>query len=219
MYEAIIFDMDGTLVDSEVVWDAAEKAMFAERGLVYDAAVREQVIGLRLDEFFDKLIEIYDLDEKREDLQAELIERMLKRIPTEVEAKRGAQALIEWTRQQDNLPYCIASSSPMVIIEAIVKAQGWEKLIPKLYTADSVPNGKPAPDVYLYAAEQLGVAPDKCLALEDSTTGSRSAVAAGMTCFAIPDSHSAPEKFKDITPHTYESLVDVLAVLKDEADS
>ncbi|MEL6524822.1 MAG: HAD hydrolase-like protein, partial [Chloroflexota bacterium] len=86
MYEAIIFDMDGTLVDSEVVWDVAEKEMFAERGLVYDAAVREQVIGLRLDEFFDKLIKIYDLDEKREDLQAELIERMLVKIPADVEA-------------------------------------------------------------------------------------------------------------------------------------
>ncbi|MEO1645956.1 MAG: HAD family phosphatase [Chloroflexota bacterium] len=219
MYEAIIFDMDGTLVDSEVVWDVAEKEMFAERGLVYDAAVREQVIGLRLDEFFDKLIKIYDLDEKREDLQAELIERMLVKIPADVEAKAGAQALIEWTAQQENLPYCIASSSPMVIIEATVKAQGWEQLIPKLYTADNVPNGKPAPDVYLYAAEQLGVAPDKCLALEDSPNGARSAVAAGMTCFAIPDSHSSPEKFEGITSHVYENLVDVLAVLKEDADS
>ncbi len=81
MFKAIIFDMDGTLVDSEVVWDVAEREMFADMGLVYNAEVREQVIGLRLDEFFEKLIGIYGLDNSVEELQAELIQRMLLKIP------------------------------------------------------------------------------------------------------------------------------------------
>ena len=159
------------------------------------------------------MIDIYSLDRTIEDLQAELIERMLKKIPEMVEAKSGAESLIEWTSQQ-NIPYCIASSSPMSIIEATVAARNWVELIPNLYTADSVPKGKPAPDVYLYAAEQLGVKPEDCLALEDSPNGARSAIAAGMTCYVVPDSHSKPERFADITPHVFKSLDDVLSRLK-----
>jgi HAD superfamily hydrolase (TIGR01509 family) len=213
MFKGIIFDMDGTLVDSEIVWDVAEKEMFAERGLVYTIEEREQVIGLRMDEFFHKLVEIYGLDETVEALSQELIERMLAKIPVMVEAKQGAQAILEWTAQQ-NIPYCIASSSPMSIIEANMQAQGWSDLIPKLYTANSVKYGKPAPDIYLYAAEQLGVSPEDCLALEDSPNGAKSAVAAKMTCYVVPDAHSTPEKFTDITPHVFASLDDVLAKLK-----
>lgn len=211
-FKAIIFDMDGTLVDSEVIWDIAETEMFADMGLEYNAEVRDRVIGLRLDEFFEKLLAIYDLDRSVEDLQTELIERMLKKISEMVDAKSGAEALIEWTSQQ-NIPYCIASSSPMSIIKATVKARNWVELIPNLYTAHSVPEGKPAPDVYLYAAEQLGVKPEDCLALEDSPNGARSAIAAGMTCYVVPDSHSQPERFADITPHVFKSLDDVLEKL------
>jgi len=211
-FQAIIFDMDGTLVDSEVVWQVAEDEMFKERGLIYSDDVRQQVIGLRLDEFFDKLITIYNLEEARAVLEAELIERMIAKIPTMVKAKPGAQALIEWTAQQ-GIPYCIASSSPMSIIEATVQAQGWTEIIPKLYTANSVEKGKPAPDVYLYAAEQLGVAPENCLALEDSPAGSKAAVAAGMTCYVVPDFHSHPEAFENITPHVFHDLNVVLELL------
>ena len=213
MFKAIIFDMDGTLVDSEIIWDVAETEMFADMGLEYNGEIRDQVIGLRLDEFFEKLVGIYNLEETVEDLQAELIKRMLKKIPKMVEEKSGAQALIEWTSQQ-NIPYCIASSSPMSIIETTVKARNWVELIPNLYTADSVPKGKPAPDVYLYAAEQLGVKPEECLALEDSPNGARSAIAAGMTCYVVPDSHSKPERFADITPHVFKTLDEVLEQLQ-----
>lgn len=213
MFKAIIFDMDGTLVDSEVIWDVAETEMFADMGLEYNGEIRDQVIGLRLDEFFEKLVSIYNLEDSVEDLQAELIKRMLEKIPKMVEEKSGAQALIEWTSQQ-NIPYCIASSSPMSIIDATVKARNWVELIPNLYTADSVPKGKPAPDVYLYAAEQLGVKPEECLALEDSPNGARSAIAAGMTCYVVPDSHSSPERFADITPHVFSSLDEVLEQLQ-----
>jgi beta-phosphoglucomutase-like phosphatase (HAD superfamily) len=213
MFKGIIFDMDGTLVDSEVVWDVAEREMFAERGLEYTMQEREQVIGLRMDEFFQKLIEIYGLDESVEALTEELIERMLEKIPVMVEAKQGAQAIVEWAAEQ-SIPYCIASSSPMSIIEANMQAQGWSDLIPNLYTADSVRYGKPAPDIYLYAAEKVGVTPSDCLALEDSPNGAKSAVAAGMTCYVVPDTHSTAEQFADITPHVFNSLDDVLAKLK-----
>jgi len=211
-FKAIIFDMDGTLVDSEVVWGVAETEMLSDRGLEYSDEVRQQVIGLRLDEFFAKLSAIYGLSESIPTLQAELIERMVAKIPTLVKPKVGAQEIIEWTAQQ-GIPYCIASSSPMRIIEATVQSQGWADWIPHLYTADDVEKGKPAPDVYLYAAQQLGVVPAQCLAVEDSPTGAKSAVAAGMTCYVVPDFHSQPEAFKEITPHVFHDLHAVLESL------
>jgi HAD superfamily hydrolase (TIGR01509 family) len=213
MFKGIIFDMDGTLVDSEVVWDEAETELFAARGLDYNYDVRQKVIGLRLDEFFERLIVLYGMNETVPNLMADLIERMLVKIPTLVKPKKGALALIEWTAAQ-GIPYCIASSSPLKIIEATVQAQGWSELIPRLYTADSVSKGKPAPDVYLYAAEQLGLDPSECLALEDSPNGARSAVAANMTCYVVPDFHSTPDKFAEITPHLFTDLDEVLASLQ-----
>lgn len=212
-FQGIIFDMDGTLVDSEVVWEATEAQMFQDRGMPYTDEVRQQVIGLRLDEFFSKLINIYGLNETVDELRQELIDRMLIEIPKMMHPKAGAQAILDWTVEQ-GLPYCIASSSPMSIIKSIVASQGWTELIPHLYTADSVARGKPAPDVYLYAAEQLGLDPAQTLALEDSPNGARSAVAAGMTCFVVPDFHTKHEAFADITPHLFASLEDVLAHLK-----
>jgi beta-phosphoglucomutase-like phosphatase (HAD superfamily) len=212
-YTGIIFDMDGTLVDSEVIWERAEQEMFADRKLVYSDEVRQQVIGLRLDAFFTKLIQIFNLPDKVEPLMHELEERFLVYV-NEVQPKSGALELIEYTASL-GIPYAIASSSPMSIIQGVVNAQGWSTLIPHLYTANDVPLGKPAPDVYLYACEQLNLTPSTCLALEDSPNGARAAVSAGMTCYAIPDFHSTPAKFNGITPHIFNNLHDVLASLKE----
>ena len=211
-FKGIIFDLDGTLVDSEIVWEVAENEMFKERGLIITPDVREQLIGRRLDEFMAKLIEIYDLKEAPDTLRQELIDRMLEKIPTMVKAKPGASELIEWTAQQ-NIPYCIASSSPQAIIDASLLSQNWQELIPLRYSADLVANGKPAPDIYLYAAEQLGIAPADCLAIEDSPNGARAAIAANMTCYAVPDGHSSLDTLKQITPHAFHTLNEVLTNL------
>lgn len=213
MFTGIIFDMDGTLVDSEVVWEAAEAALFARRGITYTDEVRQQVIGLRLDAFFRKLIAIYQLNESVEALAQELDAEMLQRIPSQVKAKAGANELLAYVETL-GIPYAIASSSPMSIIRAIVDAQGWTARIPHLYTADDVALGKPAPDVYLYATRELGLDARACLALEDSPNGARAAVAAGMTCYVVPDFHSAPAGFAGITPHVFPDLHAVLAHLK-----
>ena len=215
-FKAVIFDMDGLLVDSERVWHIAEEEMFTGRGLAYTDEVREQIIGLRLDEFMHKLITMFNLTESADVLMADLIGRMLKRIPTEVEKQPGAQEIVEYVISQD-IPTAIASSSPMAIIDAIVTAQGWDMAFPQRFSADDDAKGKPAPDVYIRAVQTLGFEPSECLALEDSPTGSRAAVGAGMTCYAVPDlSHSSPEKFADITPHVFTNLHEVLALLKGE---
>jgi len=212
-FEGIIFDMDGTLVDSEIIWQRAEQAVFERRGLVYNDAVRERVIGLRLDEFFDYLINFYGLNESVEALSAELQAELVHCID-QIERKPGAQEIIDYAAAA-GVPFCIASSSPLSVIEAVVEAQGWADKITRFYSADEVAAGKPAPDIYLYACEQLGVDPTACLALEDSPNGARAAVAAGMTCAVVPDYHSRPDQFVDITPHVYASLYDVLDALRE----
>jgi HAD superfamily hydrolase (TIGR01509 family) len=212
-FEGIIFDMDGTLVDSEIVWQRAEQAVFERRGLVYNDAVREHVIGLRLDEFFDYLINFYGLRESVEALSAELQAELVHCID-QIERKPGAQEIIDYAAAM-GVPFCIASSSPLPVIKAVVQAQGWTDKITRFYSADVVAAGKPAPDIYLYACQQLGVDPTACLALEDSPNGARAAVAAGMTCAVVPDYHSRPDQFVDITPHVYASLYDVLDALRE----
>ena len=213
-YDAIIFDMDGLLVDSEIVWYEAEVEFMTVRNRVYTDEVREQIIGKRLDEFMVTLKDHYQFEESLEDLVDDLINRMLKMIPEKVEPQPGAREIIDYV-QAAGIPHAIASSSPMSIIDATLKSQGWDALFEVRCTADDEAKGKPAPDVYLTAAKRLGVDPQKCLALEDSPNGSRAAVAAGMTCFAVPDtSHSSPATFQPITPHVFEDLHAVLTTLK-----
>ncbi|GAB4521348.1 MAG: HAD-IA family hydrolase [Anaerolineae bacterium] len=214
MFKAIIFDMDGLLVDSERIWFEAEKQVIESRGFEYTQEVREQIIGLRLDEFMTKLHKIYGFTETVEALMLELEDMMVELILKDVTTQPGAHEIVQWVAEQ-GIPHCIASSSSKRIIDATMQSQGWDDVFTLRYTADSVPNGKPAPDVYLLAAQGINIAPEDCLALEDSPNGSRAAVAAGMTCYAVPDkSHSTPAAFKDITPHVFDSLHDVLAHLK-----
>lgn len=212
-FDAVIFDMDGTLVDSEVVWARAEDDLFAALNIDYTDEVRQQVIGLRLDDFFLRLIDIYQLNASVRELSEDLTRRMLQLIPAQVEPKPGAHELVHYVAEL-GIPYCIASSSGQAVIDAIVKSQNWQDLITRRYTADLVPRGKPAPDVYLYAAEQLGVDPTRCLAIEDSPNGARAALAAGMTTYVVPDSHSPRARFAGVDAPFFDDLHAVLTHLR-----
>lgn len=213
-YKAIIFDMDGLLVDSEVTWNEAETALFAARGIDYTHEIRAHIIGMRVDEMMVKLKGILDLAETEQQLEDELIARMLELIPTKVVVQPGAHDIVRFVAEQ-NIPHAIASSSPMSIIDATMDAMGWGEIFTLRCSADDDERGKPAPDVYLRAARLLGFDPVDCLALEDSPTGARAAVAAGMTCYAVPDqSHTKPSAFAEITPYVFSSLHEVLAELQ-----
>lgn len=215
-FDAIIFDMDGLLVNSEIVWYQAEDEMITDRGFVYSEEVRESIVGMRVDQFLAKLKEVYNLPETVAELVAELEGRMLKLIPKVVKPNPGAQAMIDYVIQ-NNIPHAIASNSSINIINVTLESQGWGDIFTVRCTGDDEISGKPDPYVYLRAAERLGVDPKRCLALEDSPNGSKAAVAAGMTCFAVPDlSHSTPDSFKHITPHVFHNLNDVLAYLQEK---
>jgi HAD superfamily hydrolase (TIGR01509 family) len=112
---------------------------------------------------------------------------------------------------EQHIPCAIASSSSRVVIDATLRQQGWDSLFAIRCSAEDELHGKPAPDVYLRAAERLGIAPQECLALEDSLTGAKAAVAAGMVCYAVPDlTHTTAEAFAGVTPYIFGSLLEVL---------
>ncbi|NWF70423.1 MAG: HAD family phosphatase [Chloroflexi bacterium] len=214
MIAALIFDMDGLLVDSESVWAIAEENLLTRRGFTVNAEVRESLIGLRMDEFMAKMRSAYQMTDSLDALMEELTLDMLRMIPEKVRPQPGANELVQYVAQQ-GITRAIASSSPLRIIDATLTAKGWDTVFSVRCSADHEKRGKPAPDVYLRAAEKLGVAPQDCLALEDSPNGARAAVAAGMTCYAVPDlSHTQPQAFAPITPHVFGDLHQVLAHMR-----
>ncbi len=214
-FDAIIFDMDGLLVDTEPVWEEAETEMLAVYNVKMDAEVRMSLIGLRNDVFLSRLINQYNIQADLDDLQADIIGRMLKLIPIKAKPMPGALELIHYA-VDNGIPTAIASSSPGAIIEAVVSHQGWAKYIPVRCSAEHLIAGKPEPYVYLEAAKALGVNPVNCLALEDSPNGARAAVAAGMTCYAVPDlSHTRIEAFQGVTDNLFDSLHQVLERLNE----
>lgn len=212
--QAVIFDMDGLLVDSEPVWAVAESAMMAARGKQSDPDIQRGLIGLRMRDFIAGMCQAYDLSDTVDDLCADVVGRMTALIPDQVVPRPGALELLAYLDQR-GIPCAIASSSPMPIIETTVASREWDRYFPVRVSGDDVPHGKPAPDIYLEAARRLGVAPSAALTLEDSPNGARAAVAAGMICYAIPDpTHSTAAAFFGITPHVYASLHDVVALLQ-----
>jgi beta-phosphoglucomutase-like phosphatase (HAD superfamily) len=211
--QAVIFDMDGLLVDSEPVWAIAETAMMAARGRQSDPEIQNSLIGLRMREFLQGMCRAYSMPDDVDDLCADITGRMITLVPG-VLPRPGAPELLAYLYAR-GIPCAIASSSPMPIIDATVQAQGWGSYFQAHVSGDDVAQGKPAPDIYLEAARRLGAAPAACLALEDSPTGARAAVAAGMICYAVPDiSHTTMDRLAPITPHVYDSLHDVVETLE-----
>jgi len=214
--QAIIFDMDGLLVDSETVWEEAEIALVEARGRGqrFDKATREQVMGMRMDVFIPKLRELFQLEDSVESLYSELIGNMLGLIPERALPMPGAPELLDYI-VENRIPCAIASGSPAEIIECVVKSRGWDDIFVTRISADIVAHGKPAPDVFLEAAKQLRIPVAACLVLEDSPNGARAAAAAGMMCYAVADRrHTRVEAFTGLTEYVFDSLHDVLAELK-----
>ena len=210
-FAALIFDMDGLLVDSEPVWEAVEIDLIESHGYCYSDDVREQGIGMRVDEFAAILLRHYPkLGDSAAGIAAAITGRLLQLPPERFRAKPGAGDIVRYAAER-GIPRAIASSSSQRVIEHFVRLMGWQELIPQRYSADFVARGKPAPDIYLHTAEQLRIAPRDCLALEDSRAGTIAAKAAGMTCFTVPDlSHSSLKDFADVNEYVFGSLNEAL---------
>lgn len=209
----VIFDMDGLLVNSEPVWAMVEDEVVSRRGFALHADIRNQFIGMRMRDFWDGVKRAYEFAEPVEVFIDEVTSNMVVTIPIHATAQPGANELLAYLAER-RVPLALASSSPMAIIEAVVGHFGWRGYFQHLVTGDEVPNGKPAPDIFLEAARRLGADPARCLVLEDSRNGARGAVAAGMTCYAVPDVSHGGSNFEGITPHVFADLHAVREALR-----
>jgi HAD superfamily hydrolase (TIGR01509 family) len=186
-YRAVIFDMDGLLLDTETLWHEAETELFERHGGEFTWDDKMAVIGTSFaftaDYFSDRL----GLPrEQGPRLVQEMIELMHERVKRQVDARPGAVELVERLRDLDGVRLGLASNSPRFLVDDALATAGLTDAFEVTVSSDDVEHSKPAPDIYLSACERLGVEPSEALALEDSPSGIASANAAGLTCIAVP---------------------------------
>ncbi len=186
---AVLFDMDGLLVDSEPTWSVAEEELMRRLGSVWNADVKAACIGHRVDEACRRMVEIAGGGDPAEAMEW-LLARMVVLFREDLPLRPGAMELLEALRDAD-VPMALVSSSYRVLVDAALDQLGRHWFAVTL-SGDEVRNPKPHPEPYLTAARRLGVDPDACVVLEDSFTGVTSAEEAGCVCVVVPNLVTVP---------------------------
>lgn len=202
-FDAVIFDLDGTLVDTESLMFAAGQVAFARHGQTLSPALFASILGTdgpTGNRILTEALPGVDLPALNVDWDAEIHLRFNAGIP----AKSGAEDLLRQLHTAGT-PIAVATSSGIKAATRKLGSSGLARFFDVVVTAEDVTQRKPAPDPYLLAAQRLGVDPARCLAFEDSAPGTRSALAAGMTVVLVPDM----ARITGVTPHhEAETLVD-----------
>ncbi|HEX4324589.1 MAG TPA: HAD family phosphatase [Gaiellaceae bacterium] len=192
MIEAVVFDLDGVLLQSEEVWDAVRERYVVEHGGRYDDEVQRAMMGMSSPEWSRYLHEDAGVWEDPVDINRHVVELMLEAYRRELPLLRGAEEAVR--RAAAAFPLALASSSNREIFEAVLELAGLADCFQATVSSEEVARGKPASDVYLEAVRRLGVAPERCTAVEDSHAGIRSASSAGMRVVAIPNASYPPDE-------------------------
>jgi HAD superfamily hydrolase (TIGR01509 family) len=187
---AVVFDLDGVIVDSEHIWERARKALVEEHGLRYPPEATRAIMGMSAPEWAHYLRETLGVPMEEDAIDADIVARVsasyrahLPLLPGAVECVRALSA---------RYPLAVASSSNRVLIELVLDLAHVRDAFAVVVSSEEVARGKPSPDVYLRAADLLRLDPRACAAIEDSNNGIRSAKAAGMFVIALPNPHFPP---------------------------
>lgn len=192
MIEAVVFDLDGVLLQSEEIWDAVRERYVRERGGRYDDEVQRAMMGMSAPEWSAYLHEEAGVPDEPEAINRDVVTRMLEAYLGELPLLPGAVEAVR--RTAATFPLALASSSNRAIFEEVLQLAGIEECFRATVSSEEVARGKPAPDVYLEAARRLEVPAERCAAVEDSHAGIRSAQAAGLRVVAIPNASYPPDE-------------------------
>jgi HAD superfamily hydrolase (TIGR01509 family) len=188
---AVVFDLDGVLIDSEPVWEEVRRGYVAETGGRWQPDSQQRLMGMSTQEWARYLSLDLGVGRDPDRVAAEVVDRMARRYDERLPLLPGAIEAVR--RTAERWPLGLASSSPRRLIGTVLERAGLASLFAVTISTEEVARGKPAPDVYLAVAEKLGVPADTCVAVEDSSNGLRSAHAAGMRVVAVPHPTYPPQ--------------------------
>jgi HAD superfamily hydrolase (TIGR01509 family) len=189
--DAVVFDLDGLLLDTEQLWDEVREELARERGGRWHAGAQADMMGMSSPEWSRYMHEVIGLSEPPDEIAGEVVRRMEDRYRQDLPLLPGAREAVE--RLAARWPLGLASSSNRPLIDLALELGGLAAFFRATVSSEEVERGKPAPDVYLEACRRLGVEPARTAAVEDSRNGIRSAHAAGMRVVAIPNAHYRPD--------------------------
>jgi HAD superfamily hydrolase (TIGR01509 family) len=207
---AVVFDLDGVIIDSEQLWDEVREGLARERGGRWSERAQADMMGMSSTEWSRYLHDVVGLPEPPEEINREVVRRMLARYSEQLPLIDGAVDAVK--RLAAHWPLGVASSSNREQINHVLELSGLAPCFKVTVSSEEVERGKPAPDVYLEAAHRLDAEPSHCVAIEDSANGIRSAHAADMHVVAIPNRAFPPpadvlalarvvlESIKDLDP-------------------
>jgi HAD superfamily hydrolase (TIGR01509 family) len=188
--DAVVFDLDGVLIDSEHVWDEARQRLAEERGRRWPDRASRDMMGMSSPEWSRYMRDEVGIEDEPEEISAEVVRRLEAIYREELPLFDGAVAAVE--RLAARWPLGLASSSNRELIDLVLERSGLDPYFRATVSSEEVARGKPVPDVYLEAARRLGVDPRRCAAVEDSENGIRAAKLAGMRVIALPNARYPP---------------------------
>lgn len=198
MIQAVFFDMDGVLIDSEQFWQEEERDVFTKLGVPVNDSMQMQTYGWGTDQVIQYFYEMTPWQGKSfSEIKNEIYSRITERVIKEGKAKRGVQEIIEFFLKKE-IPLGLVSTSPMQIIDAVIEKLGLASVFKIIHSCEFEEHNKPHPGVYLTAAKKLGFDPTKCLVFEDSFVGLIAAMAARMNVVSVPDPSHADDPRYDI---------------------
>jgi len=191
MIEAVVFDLDGVIVDSEPVWEQVRRQVVAEHGGRWAPDAQRRIMGMSTGEWARYLSQDLGAGLPPETVAATVIEGMRARYREGVPLMPGAAEAVR--ALAGRWPLGLASSSPPALIDAVLDGAGLRECFTVALSTEQVQHGKPAPDIYLAVTARLGRPPEVCAAVEDSTNGLLSAASAGLQVIAVPHPRYPPE--------------------------
>ena len=191
---AVVFDLDGILANTEDLYEQAGETVLGRRGKIYDADLRERIMGRPVVDAIQIMIDCHSLPDTVDDLMRECAEVLKQLIETSLAPMPGAVSLID-ALQSANIPIAVATSATPEYADNVLTRLNLKQRFRFILTAADIRRGKPNPEIYLLSADRLGIAPSQMMVLEDSANGCRAAVEAGAFTVAVPNRHTQSHNF------------------------